>query len=462
VIETRLQLGAWLFLCHNVYFPYLLLRLASCAADRSVSRTVASQAFERSHWPFLLRTDGVYNHGVRRPVLLLTIIITFMSYLISLAGIVTPLGLNQVLGTQPPTAAQFQYAPDLSAFGYGTPHRSNVSFSRQCAGGDSDLDVVTCPFSDTITVVTGSNNGTITYSYPDGYNLTIPQRILDTYSSGTQNATTLSNFLDIQYRQYMAAQDPIVNNGSDYQVGVFRFIESLILNGGFQAVEGLIVDLDNGGVGFRNHTFPTGFPNGVSWSEDLLFIEPETVCVDTNLTFDFTVSAVFGNRSVSTTVNDFLLTDRGGFSRLSHTYAEANVTDAQENPDLYGRAYKAAWINNAYTALYYNVTDINDPSLHTTSWSYLNSYVGKTFPVSASDSTTLNGAMPALSISTNFGDYLGLYNDDIIIVNYSSPQYSAPPPNPFNVTTAVFTDACKLPKPLERKSTVQLIAKTLA
>src|SRR2546421_3753246 len=151
-------------------------------------------------------------------------------------------------------------------------------------------------------------------------------------------------------------------------------------------------------------TFPTGFPNGVSWSEDLLFIEPETVCVDTNLTFDYTVSVVFGNRSVSTTVNDFLLTDRGGFSQLNHTYPEANVTDAQENPDLYGRAYKAAWINNAYTALYFNVTDINDPSLHTRAWSYLNSYVGKTFPVPAPDSTTLNGAMPALSISTNFGD----------------------------------------------------------
>jgi len=433
--------------------------LAVCAADRGVSRTVAGQAFERSHWPLLLRTDGVYNHGVRRPVLVLTIIITFMSYLISLAGIVTPLGLYQVLATQPPTAAQFQYALDLSAFGYGTPLRSNLSFSRQCSGGDSDLYVVTCPFSDTTTVVTGSNNGTITYSYPYGYNLTIPQRILDTYSSGTQNATTLSNFFDIQYRQYMTAQDPIANNGSDYQVGLFRFIESLILNGGFQAVEGLVVDLDNGGVGFRNHTFPTGFPDGVSWSEDLLFIEPETVCVDTNLTFDYTVSGVSGNRSVSTTVNDFLLTDRGGFSRLSHTYAEANVTDAQENPDLYGRAYKAAWMNNAYTALYYNVTDINDPSLHTTAWSYLNSYVGKTFPVPAPDFTTANGAMPALSISTVFGDYLGLDNgDDDIIVNYSSPQNSAPPPNPFNVTTALFTDTCKLPKQFERKSA----AKTLA
>jgi hypothetical protein len=431
-----------------VFTSISLAPSASCAADRSVSRTVAGQAFERSHWPFLLRTDGVYNHGVRRPVLLLTIIITFMSYLISLAGIVTPLGLYQVLDTQPPTTAQFQYAPDLSAFGYGTPLRSNVSFSRQCAGGDSDLDVVTCPFSDTITVVTGSNNGTMTYSYPYGYNLTIPQRILDTYSSGTQNATTLSNFFDIQYRQYMTAQDPTVNTGPDYQIGVFRFIESLILNGGFQAVEGLIVDLDSGGVGFRNHTFPTGFPNGVSWSEDLLFIEPETVCVDTNLTFDYTVSAVYGNRSVSTTVNDFVLTAWGGFSQLNYTYPEANVTDAQENPDLYGRAYKAAWINNAYTALYYNVTDINDPSLHTTARSYLNSYVGKTFSVPAPDFTTVNGVMPALSISTIFGDYLGLYNDGDIILNYSSPQNSAPPPNPFNVTMAVFTDACKYPSNL--------------
>ena len=367
-----------------------------------------------------------------------------MSNLISLAGVVTPLGLYQVLHTQPPTTAQFQYAPDPSAFGYGTPSRSNTSFSRQCAGGANDLNVVTCPFSETVTVVTGSDNGTV-FSYPYGYNLSIPQRILDTYSSGTQNATTLSNFFDIQYRQYMTAQDPIANNGSDYQVGAFRFIESLILSDGFQAVEGLIIDFGNGSVGFRNHAFPKDFPNGVLWSEDLLFIEPETVCVDTNLTFDYTVSIAFGNRSVSTTVNDFVLTDRGGFSNLNHEYPEVNITDAQENPDLRGRAYKAAWINNAYTALYYNVTDINDPSLHTTAWSYLDSYVGKTFSVPAPDFTTLNGEMPALSITTIFGDYLGLYNDNDVIVNYSSPQSSAQPSNPFNVTTADFIDACKYP-----------------
>ena len=41
----------------------------------------------------------------------------------------------------------------------------------------------------------------------------------------------------------------------------------------------------NGGIGFRNHTAPTGFSNGAEWVEDLTWVEPVTSCVDTNLTF---------------------------------------------------------------------------------------------------------------------------------------------------------------------------------
>ncbi|KAL8721861.1 MAG: hypothetical protein Q9225_001538 [Loekoesia sp. 1 TL-2023] len=63
-----------------------------------------------------------------------------------------------------------------------------------------------------------------------------------------------------------------------------------------QAVEGLVVntvhsgDTVRGGIGLRNHTVPSGLPYGGRWSEDLLWIEPVTACVDTNLTFHFSLA----------------------------------------------------------------------------------------------------------------------------------------------------------------------------
>lgn len=300
-----------------------------------------------------------------------------------------------------------------------------MPFTRVCDAGTSDISQipVPCPFSDIDTST---------------YNTTVPERLLETYSSGTQNTGTISIFFDIQFRQYMTTQDPLINNGATFQFGVVRFTENLILNGGFQVVEGLVVDLNNGGVGFGNHTFPIGFPEGVMWSEDLLFVEPQTVCVDTNLTFDYTVSV--GDNFAATTITDFVLTDRGGFAQINHSYyPEVNFTNAQENPDLYTRAYKAAYINNAYTAVYYNVTDENNATLHTQAWSYLNSYVGKTFPLPVPQSYSLSGEVPALGISATFGGYLGLVDDGVGFTWNSSlcaRDCAAPAPQLGQIATA--------------------------
>ena len=141
-------------------------------------------------------------------------------------------------------------------------------------------------------------------------------------------------------------------------------------------MEGLVVDTINGGVGFRNHTIPPGFRYGATWEEDLLFIEPESVCVDTNVTIDYQITPA-PNSSAS--VTNLVLTDRGGFVNLNHTYPEANLTDTQKNPDLWTRAYKGAWMTNAYTMLYYNITNPRNGT--TKSFSYVDSILGKTFPL---------------------------------------------------------------------------------
>lgn len=87
---------------------------------------------------------------------------------------------------------------------------------------------------------------------PYGYNASIPDIVTEIYSSGVGNNTTISNYFDIQYRRYQSTVDPTVNNGSKFLVGTYRQMQSVVLNDAVQAVEGLIVDTVNGGVGFRN------------------------------------------------------------------------------------------------------------------------------------------------------------------------------------------------------------------
>jgi hypothetical protein len=297
-----------------------------------------------------------------------------------------------------------------------------------------------CPFSDTISTVTDFPNGTISYNYPYGVNLSIPQVIWDTYSSGTNNQTTISNYFDIQYRRYTTYSDDMFNNGSAYLIGTFRSYESLVSNDAVQPVEGLVVDMINGGIGFRNHTFPPGFQYGATWQEDLLFIEPETVCVDTNLTIDYTFQMDKNNSNGWT---DVVLTDRGGFVNLNHRYPEPNLTNPQVNADLWGRAYKAAWLNNAYTALWYNITDAKNDSSGTQSFSYMNSEINSTFIIPTDNST--GSTLTGLDFLVIGGDTYGSYLSDSAtgISNYSDPSSAT---NPFRITSNNFSDISKAPK----------------
>lgn len=263
---------------------------------------------------------------------------TLMSLLISIAAVVTPLGLYQALVDADPVKTTFRYLKDTSPFGIGTPPRTNYSqaFTRSCQGMFS---LAPCPFTDTIAIAVMDSRGNGTWDFPNGYDINVPKSIEEAYSSGTSNDTTISNYFDIEWRRYVTTNNDNYNNGSTYAVGAFRLFESLALTEAYIPVEGLIVDTINGGIGFRNHTIPPGFRYGASWEEDLLFIVPETVCVDTNTTLDYSVAAA-QNTSISFT--DIVLTDRGGFVNLNHTYPEANLTDTQRNPDLWTRAYKGA------------------------------------------------------------------------------------------------------------------------
>lgn len=70
--------------------------------------------------------------------------------------------------------------------------------------------------------------------------------------------------------------------------------------------------MKSGGVGFRNHSAPPFQPFGSTWTEDVLFIQPVTQCVDTNLTLDFSISKNDSEGDYSG-ISQMVLTERGGF-----------------------------------------------------------------------------------------------------------------------------------------------------
>ena len=322
-----------------------------------------------------------------------------LAILVTVASVVTPLGLYDALELSDATFPEFEYAADTSAFGTATPIRSNLSFNRYCLYdyGDSMLLArpIPCPYSKGETVVSW-NGTTLSYDYPDGYNNTVPAVLHDIYSSGTRlSSTTVSNFFDIQWRQYSHMVDDFnikPGNGSEYLIGKYGAILSFFWDEGFHVVEGLVVDTKTGALGFRNHTVPKGeqyHQHGAVWAEDLLFIEPETTCVDTNLTFEFTMATTRGSTYLTSIFSEYSLVDRGGFSGLNQTYPDYNHDNAQNHPDLQARAFKAAYLHNAYTMAWLNVTSIKP------SWRYLNSTQGQKFPLPLS--TPVDYISPTIS-----------------------------------------------------------------
>jgi hypothetical protein len=145
------------------------------------------------------------------------------------------------------------------------------------------------------------------------------------------------------------------NNGTGYYIGSFRPLSIMISDSKWQLVEGLIVDTKRGGIGFRNHTVPPESTYGTTWTEDILFIEPQTECVDLNVTLQFTTADAGDKIKI---VN---LVDKGGYSQLDKNarWWDSGAQTSQTDPWLAKRAYNAAWY---YNALHMSVLNITRPS----------------------------------------------------------------------------------------------------
>jgi hypothetical protein len=406
----------------QIFLPTALaLMIAGVLKEESTAATwsVVGRALHSSYWPQILRSDTSTSDSIDRRIKFLILLKPLALLIVTAAAIVTPLGLyDTILPGRSPQQVPFSYVSDLSPMGYGTPPRSDLGFNRWCGDG---LPVV-CPGSDT--VISYSRNGTtFTATMPYGYDSRIPRTKVQLFQSGlTEQSETVSSIFDIQWRSYTTQQGQDVNNGSTVLVGGYRQLTTLILDDAIEAVEGLIVNTISGGIGFRNHTIPSGIPLGATWTEDLLFIEPETQCVNTNLTLDFSLGS-WNSTFVGGEITDLVITDRGGFVNLNHTHPHYDRTKPELNADLTGRAYKAAWLFNVHIALIFNVTRPNPGA-----FGYLNSHVGKSFPLQG----TVFPSVDALSTSTFEDSYSDLFG-------WPLTNSTLGPSNPFQITDANFS-----------------------
>ena len=247
-------------------------------------------------------------------------------------AIVTPLGLYEGLVASTNSAPQaFHYVPDPSTFGFGIPRTAGSgSWSRICG----DFSYIVCPSSPN--KLDEFENATGSFVSSEYYSSKIPLDITKGLYSGLADFDpSVAGPSDIQYRSYIRSEldvdgrgTPIDNCTGPYTKGTYQPISTQILSESYLVVEGLIVDMENGGIGFRNHSALPLQQYDSDWSEDLLFASPDTVCVDTNLTLDFVIpSTTLDITSGASPGTPFRLnlTDRGGFVTLNRTLSLIHI-----------------------------------------------------------------------------------------------------------------------------------------
>ncbi|CRG87527.1 Collagen alpha-1(XIV) chain [Talaromyces islandicus] len=311
--------------------------------NNAATWSVATRILQATFWPSIIGADSASSKRVSWLVFGLGWGITIGHVLVSLTGVITPLGLHDHIRPTMSTPVPFVYVPDESPYGLGTPRRPDAPFSRSCGGV---TDWVVCPGS----------NGTDAYVYEDGklevipnngsYTARLPYNLTQIFSSASSGVnSTVSGPFDIQYRQQFPRSIDAVDKGKPYMIGSWRAIDNLILHNKIEAIEGMIVDSTTGGVGYRNHTMPANLPHGGRWTEDITWIEPLVECVNTNLTIRFTLNYtdLSGNIAEPDHVR---LKDKGGFSNLPLKGSYHAVDDAQADPELRERATQLAFFHN--------------------------------------------------------------------------------------------------------------------
>ncbi|KAK2805097.1 hypothetical protein FQN50_006342 [Emmonsiellopsis sp. PD_5] len=350
------------FILRITLFLLIGILIASALRDENTAATwtVGGSLLQSTPWSTLLRTDAKASTNVSRRVQFLSFWTTFGVLLLGIASIVTPLGLTDEIEPGKTVTPSFEYIPDKSSFGLGTPPRLDGPFTRLCGGLLSDELFIGCPGSSSVDAFeTEGGERTIVEGEGD-YSTGIPENLTQIFSGivdGAKGSKTISGLFDIQYRQYFNRSYEKVNEGRNFVSGVFRSLDTLVLHDKLEVVEGLVVDSVTGGIGYRNHSIPAGLSNGAVWREDITWLEPVTECVDSNLTLDYTIE--YDSLGVLA-AKDVSLRDHGGFSNLRSKPGTFNTDDVQVNPDLLGRAHFTAWYINGMALIGLNMSTLDN------------------------------------------------------------------------------------------------------
>jgi hypothetical protein len=158
-----------------------------------------------SLWTVLLQSDSASTNGVRKTINFTTRMGFLSTLLLSLASIITPLGLYEsILVENTPQNTRFAYARDSSVFGVGTLPRPIEGFSRICG---SFGPPVACPNSNS-TIVSSIDADGFTISDEDVIDVRIPSDYMAYLQSGAQAmGATVSSIFDIGYRTYTYRTD---------------------------------------------------------------------------------------------------------------------------------------------------------------------------------------------------------------------------------------------------------------
>ncbi|KAK2772244.1 hypothetical protein FQN53_004680 [Emmonsiellopsis sp. PD_33] len=362
-----------------------------------VTWSVLGRFIQSSPWPTLLNADTVASSGVKRRVNVVAWFLTLAIALVTIASIVTPLGLYETVEPEDSlTETPFQYVKDISAFGYGTPPRPEAYFARNC-GSDQ-----VCPGS---TVEEKCERLGLLEKCTSDVNATMPETFITPFRDGASKfSSSVSSIFDIQWRTY-------INKALNRSAGVFlepayRQLATLLLDDKIEPLEGLVVDMKAGGLGFRSHTVPANhYKYGTEWKEDILFIEPETQCVNLNFTLDFKIPDV--TSAGLEYVEELKLVDHGGFSGLRDNPApnlKRIISNGQRGFNLRDRAASAAWLNNFLTMVFYNATNPDMDRI-----TRLDVSKGDTFPLpSFSANTTFRVGYEVVRTNMEFGEFLNL------------------------------------------------------
>ncbi|KAF2217266.1 hypothetical protein CERZMDRAFT_81197 [Cercospora zeae-maydis SCOH1-5] len=354
----------------QITYPLLISLVAVGIVKRRTNVatwSVFGRLINHSQWPFLLQTDAANGKKVDKRIRGIAITSTLTTLLLAVAAVVTPLGLHSKLRASEIQDIRFEYVRDTSALGMAAQSRVGYKPDRLCS------DAITyepCPGNDdgVQMIRNSSGRGLVTLPGRDDATLTtnIPENTTRLFSSADNDfGGTVANIFDIQYRSFINYNNQTEPNiedratwidaGKPRTQGKFQYYQQFLLENKTRAVEGLIVStqVNQTGIGFRNHTLPPTSEYGYSWSEHILWLEPETACTNLNLTYEYTIPPP--GFQIDKNMNQTIV-DRGGFVNSPPELPFPDFNNSQDNPKYLERSQLAAVATNIFLGRYMNVT----------------------------------------------------------------------------------------------------------